>query len=170
MKVLALALPILLVDSMIVIEAVRTGCWNAISGQHRLATVRTCAEELSRGNPADPHYVTVSATDLARIAVEEVSGIVSARFRLLYQDADGMDAGERDLMAHALDRKDEFRVCSCDKAYLRAAHALGWIERVRSLEAIASACGARPNPPFRKQFTEAQLSEWRTKLFLGVRI
>lgn len=37
--VLVAAAGIVLVDTMIIIEAVETGCWNAITGQKRLVTV-----------------------------------------------------------------------------------------------------------------------------------
>lgn len=155
---------------MIVIEAVRTGCWNAITGQLRIVTVQTCEDELLRGDSTLRGYVTVTLEQLARVAVESVPPLAAARFRLQYPEADGLDAGERDLMAHAATRGDDFSLCSCDKAAVRAAHTLGWIDRVVSLENVAARCGARPNPPLRQQFTEARLSEWRTKLQLGVRI
>ena len=35
---------------MIVIEAVDTGCWNAITGARQIVTVDECAEELRRGD------------------------------------------------------------------------------------------------------------------------
>lgn len=155
---------------MIVIEAVRTGCWNAIAGRHRVVTVEECKDELGRGDSSDRGYVPVSNDDLARIKVEPVSQLESAQFRLRYPDADGMDPGERDLMAHAATRTDAFHLCSCDKAAVRAAHALGWSDHVVSLEAVATSCGARPNTALYKQYTERVLSEWRTKLALGVRI
>ena len=155
---------------MIVIEAVRTGCWKAITGQQHVVTVTTCADELQSGDSSAPGYVIVTAEYLARASVEPLPPLAAAKFRLQYPDADGMDPGERDLLAFASTRTDDFQLCSCDKAAVRAAHVLGWIERVVSLEAIAQGVGARPNPGLRVQFTEARLSEWRTKLLLGVGI
>lgn len=158
---------VLLFDSMIVIEAVRTACWNAITGRRKVVTVETCADELRGGNPSAAGYVPVSEEQLARVTVEPLSPVAKAAFRLRYPSADGMDAGERDLLALATTRTDEFQICSCDKAAVRAAHALGWIDRVVSLESLAVAVGARPNPALRAQFSESRLSEWRTKLQLG---
>lgn len=40
------ATDIVLVDTMIVIEAVDAGCWNAISGGREIVTVAECGEEL----------------------------------------------------------------------------------------------------------------------------
>lgn len=162
-----IASPVVLVDSMIVIEAVRTHCWNAISGQRSLATVTECTTELRSGDASRPGYVPVSEADLARLEVRSVSKLGSAQLRLRYPDADGMDPGERDLLAHAATRTDDFAICSSDKAAVRAAHAQGWLDRVVSLESLAGSVGARPKPPLRAQFSESRMSEWRTALRLG---
>lgn len=155
---------------MIVIEAVRTGCWNAITGQRRIVTVQECADELRRGNADMRGYVSVSGRDIERIEVVAISQLEAADLRLRYAAADGLDAGERDLLAHATNRSDHFELCSCDKAAVVAAAALGWLDRVVSLEAVASSVGARPNPALKLQFTESRMSQWRTSLTLGGRI
>lgn len=159
--------PPLLVDSMIVIEAVRTGCWNAITGRRHVVTVQECADELRRGDAALRGYITVTDRDLERIEVATVSQLEAASFRLRYSGADGLDPGERDLLAHAVARLDDFQICSCDKAAVVAAHALGWLDRVVSLEWVADGVGARHNPGLRTQFTEARMRQWRTSLTLG---
>ena len=151
---------------MIIIEAVRTGCWKAITGQQHVVTVSTCADELRAGDPGAPGYVPVTEDDLTRARVEDLPPLAAAQFRLKYPNADGLDAGERDLFALASTRTDDFRLCSCDKAAVRAAHALGWADRLTSLEAVAREVGARPK--LRAQFTEARLSDWRTKLVLNM--
>ena len=159
--------PPLLVDSMIVIEAVRTGCWNAISGQRDVVTVPECTAELLRGDPGTKGYVPVTEQELARVTVAPVSRLEAAAFRLGYPDADGMDAGERELLAHARARTDDFQLCSCDKAAVRAAHALGWSDRLVSLETVAAAVGVRPSPSLKPQYSEGRLSQWRMSLALG---
>lgn len=156
-----------LVDTMIVIEAVRTGCWNAISGQRRVVTVLECAEELRRGDPSWSGYVSVTARDIARATVEPLPSKLAAGFRLEYAAADGLDAGERDLLALATGRTDDFLLCTCDKAAVVAAHALGWLDRTVSLEALARSVGARLDPKLKVQFTETRMSQWRTSLLLG---
>ncbi len=159
-----------LLDSMIVIEAVRTGSWKAISGRRRMITVETCADELLRGDPTVPGYVPVKAADLARAVVEPLPPLAAAQFRLEYPAADGLDPGERDLLALGMAHSGAFHICCCDKAAVRAAHSLGWIDRVVSLESLTREVGVRPNPALRTQYTENRLSEWRTKLMLGVGI
>jgi hypothetical protein len=158
---------IVLVDTMIAIEAVRTGCWNAITGQRTVVTVEECAEELRRGNPSMRGYVIVTEQDVARMTVEPLPSPVAAQFRLAYPAADGLDPGERDLVALATTLTGEFRLCSCDKAAVVAAHALGWLDRVLSLETLADSVGARPNPRLRAQFTETRMGQWRASLLLG---
>ncbi|MBI4541306.1 MAG: hypothetical protein HY704_17525 [Gemmatimonadetes bacterium] len=155
---------------MIVIEAVRTRCWNAITGQRRVVTVEECANELRRGDTGTRGYrgyIRVTEQDIARMTVAPLPPEGAAAFRLTYPAADGLDPGERDLLAHATTRNDDFQVCSCDKAAVVAAHALGWLDRVVSLEAVALTVGARPNPALKVQFTEARMGQWRTSLTLG---
>lgn len=152
---------------MIVIEAVRTRCWNAITGQRAVVTVEECADELNRGDRSAHGYVPVTGRELERITIEHVAAAAAARFRLEYPAADGLDPGERDLLAFAATHTENFALCSCDKAAVTAAHALGWLDRVVSLESVATATGARPNPVLRRQFTEKRMSQWRTSLTLG---
>ena len=45
---------------MIVIEAVRTACWNAITGRRQVVTVDSCADELRQGDSSMAGYVPVS--------------------------------------------------------------------------------------------------------------
>lgn len=152
---------------MIVIEAVRTGCWNAITGQRTIVTVAECADELRRGDPSVRGYVTVRPGDIARMTVAPLQPTDAAAFRLAYPAADGLDPGERDLLAFATTRTDAFTLCSCDKAAMVAAHLLGWLDQVISLEALARSVGGRPNAALRPQFTESKMGQWRTSLRLG---
>ena len=158
---------VVFVDTMIVIEAVRTGCWKAISGQRQLVTVEECADELRRGDASAAGYFTVTANDIDRIIVEPLPLEAAVRFRLEYANADGLDPGERDLLALAYGWNCEFELCCCDKAAVVAAHTLGWLDRVTSLEFLGGSVGARPNPALRSQFTEARMGQWRTSLLLG---
>lgn len=163
---------IVLVDTNVVLESVRTRCWNALAGGLRLETVEECRDEALRGDRGRPGYVPVSGDDLARIrAVHPVSAVQRAAFALAYSGALNLDPGERDLFAHAYVRRaagdDVWLLCSADKACVRAAVALGWHERMRSLGSLAEAVGAHPNPPLLRQHTENWLSQVRTEYLLG---
>jgi hypothetical protein len=128
---------VVLVDTNVVMEAVRTRCWNAIAGGLRIETVEECRDELQRGDRGRPGYLPVGEQDLARIrTVHGVSALDRATFAMAYVDARGMDAGERDLFAHAYARAARgdlvWIVSSADQACVRAAVALGWHERMPS--------------------------------------
>ncbi len=157
-----------LADTMIVIEAVDTGCWNALSGQCRMVTSEACAAELRRGRTrTDASYVPVSEDAISRAEVRKVPLDVRVAFELRYPDAQRLDAGERELLAIAFGLSEDFRLCSCDKAAIAASRSMGMLDRVVSLEWLAKSVGARPRRAFRRQFTEKFLGECRTGLLLG---
>jgi hypothetical protein len=58
---------VVLVDTNVVMEAVRTRCWNALTGGLRVETVEECRDEALRGDRGRPGYLPVSEQDLARI-------------------------------------------------------------------------------------------------------
>lgn len=155
-----------LADTNVIIEAVRTGCWAAITGGLAVETVETCCAKARTGSPGRPGYVAICDDHLRRLArVHRVTATVQAAFALGYAGADGMDDGERDLFAHAYCRGgDAWLLCSPDKASIRAGVALGWGDRLCSLGALATRVGARP--ALRAQFGEAWLAEWRTHFLL----
>lgn len=163
--------PVVLVDTNVIIEAVRTRCWNALAGGLALETVATCSEEAQRGNHSRPGYVRVTSDDLGRLrAVHDVTQIERAMVSLAYADAPGMDAGERDLFAHAfarVARGDKVWVlCSPDKASIRAGIALHWEDQLCSLGFLAESVGARFHTPLAAHFHEAWLSRYRTQYLL----
>ena len=156
--------PVVLTDTMIVIEAIRTGCWNAITGQRKLVTVEKCREELLRGDSALADYVPVTEQDIARLGVEPVDPVLAVRFRLECPGSDALDPGERDLLAYAFGLKDDFLLCSSDKAAVRIAHRMGLLESVVSLQVLVESVGGRARPALKLQFTERWMSAWRTAL------
>lgn len=163
---------VVLVDTNVVMEAVRTRCWNAITGGLVVETVEECRDEALRGDHGHPGYLPVSADDLSRIRrVHPVSALERAAFGMAYPDARNMDCGERDLFAHAyarVAREDAvWIICSADRACVRAAVALGWQERMHCLAALAASVGANPAPPLLDQFGERWLSQARTRFLLG---
>ncbi len=65
------------VDTNVIIESFRTGCWTAICQRYAIETVEKCIEEAMTGDPTDPRYVPVDAEVLnaglaARHAVQKV--------------------------------------------------------------------------------------------------
>jgi hypothetical protein len=163
---------VVLVDTNVVMEAVRTRCWNALTGGLCVETVEECRDEALRGDRGRPGYLPVSEQDLARIRkVHPVTPLERVTFGMAYQDARNMDQGERDLFAHAYARAARgdsvWILSSADRACMRAAVALGWHERMCSLGALAAAVGAHPNPTLLDQYGERWLSQVRTGYLLG---
>jgi hypothetical protein len=149
------------VDTNIIIEACRTRCWNAITSHFAVETVEKCYEEALTGDPLRPNYVQVDATQLrrrlnARHSVEE---LLRAQLALTVQTANALDAGERDLFAHALGRADAWLASCADRAAVNVALEMGWEDRIVSLEQVAKSAGARPD--LKHHFTERWLSEVR---------
>lgn len=98
-----------LVDANVIIEAVRTHSWAAITGQLSVESVNVCCDETQQGsNQDDPAYVSVTKADLSRLGrVHAVDDTLRAAFKLAYAGADAMDRGEQDLLAHAYSRAEE---------------------------------------------------------------
>ena len=99
---------IVLVDTMIVIEAVDTGCWNAITGQRQVVTVPACEDELRQGDASASGYVAVGEGDIARVVMQPVPRAAAAALRLRCPGAHRLDRGERDLLALATTITGEF--------------------------------------------------------------
>lgn len=168
----ALRETVVLTDANVMIEAVRTRCWNALTGGLRIETVEECHQEPLRQPRDRAGYIPVTVEDLSRIsAVHAVSDLDRAMLAMEYAAAASMDPGERDLFAHAYARAaagdDVWIVCSPDKASVRAAVALGWHDRMHSLAALVGAVGARPCTPLAGHFGERWLSDFRTACLLG---
>lgn len=153
---------ILLVDTNIIIEAFRTRCWNALAGYFAVETVERCFEEALTGDPLRPGYVQVDAAQLRKGLRQRhaVGNLERAQLVLRLATANALDAGERELFAHALQRNDAWLASCADRAAVNAALELGWEERIVALERLAQATGARSG--FKHHFTERWLAEVRT--------
>lgn len=134
---------VVLVDTNIIIEAVRVGCWSALTAHFRIETVAKCCEEARTGDRRRAGYVQVSESDLqTRLIVRGVSDAELANLAMRDADSDRLDEGERHLFAHALGRTDEWLTCCCDRAAVNAAVRLGWQDRIVSLEELANHAGS----------------------------
>ncbi|MDB4913761.1 MAG: hypothetical protein JWM95_1405 [Gemmatimonadetes bacterium] len=161
----------ILVDTNVIIEAVRTGCWNALTGGLRVETVEECRDEAVRGDGRQRGYIPVSTEHLSRLAVvHPVSPHARAAFALRYPDALSMDKGERDLYAHAVERTEQgddvWLLSSADKASVRAAVTLRLEGHLRSLDALIRQLGARPVVPLRRHHEESWLASHRIEYLL----
>lgn len=159
----------LLVDTNVIIEAVRTGSWRAITGQLAIESVEACrTEALAGAESRIPGYVRVTEDDLGRLrAVHRVDTTMQASFKLAYADADALDQGEHDLLALAHAHPEgEWVLISPDRAAIRAAVALGLGDQMISLEELLGMAGGRAKPPLRNQFSTRWLVSFRSQVKL----
>lgn len=71
-----------LLDTNSVIESVRCGIWNAITGNLSIETVEECRKECLRGDTLSGGYIVVSDAELDRLtAVHPVTGSHDELFR-----------------------------------------------------------------------------------------
>lgn len=159
---------VVLVDTNIIIEAVRTKCWTALTVHFSVETVDKCCEEARTGELHRPGYVDVDEKALReRLTVHRVSDAELAALGLRDPESFRLDAGERHLWAHGLVRNDAWIASCCDNAAINAAIRLGWGDRLKSLEELAIAAGARTaSRNLKEQFGSARLSTWRTTALL----
>jgi hypothetical protein len=161
---------IILVDTCIIIEAVRTNCWKAICSHFVIESVEKCEEEARTGYGRRPGYVTIDETAL-RLGIKRAHQVTNhdrAQLAIALATAYSLDDGERDLLAHAYCRKDAFLIASADKAAVLATLDLGWRDRIISLEKIAKASGI--NPVLKLQYCENWLSTVCTDWTLGSKL
>jgi hypothetical protein len=157
-----------LVDTNIIIEAVRTGCWNALRAYFSIETVDKCCEEARTGDLRRPGYVVVDDNALRdRLRVHRPTPLELSALDLRESEGRRLDPGERHLWAHAFARNDAWLACCCDNAAIRVAVRLGWEDRLKSLEELAHAAGANPAvAKLKEQFHTARLSATRTAALL----
>lgn len=158
---------IVLVDTNIIIEAFRVRCWKAITSHYVVETVEKCYEEALTGDPLRPGYVKVDPEEFRKGLRNRhnVVNIERMKLSLRATSANSLDAGERDLLAHACNRTDAWSVSCADRAAVNTALTLGWETNIVSLEQLTQFAGAKPT--LKHNFTERWLSEVRTTFKLA---
>jgi hypothetical protein len=160
---------VILVDTNIIIEAVRIGCWSALRSTFRVETVEKCREEARTGNQRRAGYVTVDDAALRDdLAVHAVTDMELASLGLACEVSTTLDAGERHLWAHAFSRQGAWFATCCDRAAVRVAINLRWEDKLVSLEELVRVLGTRATlDALKDQFRTATLSGWRTDAILA---
>ncbi len=163
---------VVLVDTNVIIEAVRTATWNAITGAMLVQTVEECRDEALRGDRGASGYIPVEQADLGRLnAVHAVSAEVRARYLLADSRAAGLDRGEQDLFAYAHDRvsagNSVWVLCSGDIAAIATAVRMGIADNLCALEAVCRVTSTRPSSVFRQPHLSEFLVRYRTQFRLG---
>jgi hypothetical protein len=159
---------LVLVDTVAIKAAHQLGCWNALRKTYRLETVEKCVEEACRLDRNGRRLVNREAAEIkAEIETRPVTAVQRAVVLLKVGSRVDLDDGERDLLAYALtlDRQTWW-LCGPDKATLIALSRLQLLERMVSLETLASSVGHKVRG-WEEQYTEKWLSAKRTRLTLG---
>jgi hypothetical protein len=159
-----------LVDTNVIIEAHRTGCWQALSGYFALETVEKVIEETQTGAQNRSPESVIDETRL-RASIRQVASIsdqMRAAFHLTHP-ASALDPGERDLLIYAgtVPAAETWLLNSPDMAVIRHAHERGWLDRLVSLESMNGHLKGRLSSVLRTNYTEQWLSIKRTRLLLG---
>ncbi|GBE14992.1 hypothetical protein BMS3Abin14_01046 [bacterium BMS3Abin14] len=163
------------VDTNVILEAHRVGCWNAICGSFSIETVEKCVRESTSGNPDKPGYIHVSENELRErlTSVHQVSQAEIVKLVLSHSECYVLDDGEQQLLARLYADEilpsQDILVLTPDKAAIIAARELGWLDSWTSLDALAREAGVGRAilRQLRTQYQDAWLSSTKTKVVLG---
>ena len=163
-------------DTNVIIEAFRTRCWSAICGRFAVETVASVVAEALAGDPTEPGYVVVEEGTLKSglAAIHEVTPLMRAALGLRHQEAEGLDLGERDLLAWLLAQGPNLDglllLSTADKAAIVVTGRLQWLDHLACLASLAQEAGITRHQveQFREHFKAKWLDAIRMKVRLGV--
>lgn len=159
---------IVLIDTNVVIEAHRTGCLGQLADRFCLHTVEAVVTETQAGAQRRRPEQNIDEGTL-RGYLKVVQPITNEQ-RFSFAEKYGptaLDAGERDLLIYADGIAGAWLLNSPDVAVLRFANDRGWLDRVISLDAMASHVNARLRDSLRENYRESWLSQRKTAFMLG---
>lgn len=164
------------VDTNVIIEAFRTGCWTVICQKYAVETVEKCIEEALTGDPSDPRRIPVdhNALDSGLAARHAVSKKERVALVLAHPRCQTLDDGELHLLAwlHAngLIPDALILLSTADKAAIVATGELGWIDSLVSLEHLAKISGVTRGQVdgLARHYRAEWLDEIKVKIRLGV--
>ena len=156
-----------IVDTNVIIEAHRTGCWNTIAGYFAIETVEKVIEETQTGAQNRAPETLIDEAKL-RASIRHIANITDemrAKFHQTFPQA-LLDPGERDLLIYAgtLSAGEAWLLNSPDMAAIRHAHSRGWLDRLVSLEALNGRLKGKLGATLRDNYSEQWLSVRRTRL------
>lgn len=133
----------ILVDTNVIIEAHRVGCWLAMASQFKLITVEKVIEETQTGHQNRSPEQNIHEGEL-RAGFHQISAVT--RVQLATIDLDyldhGLDDGEHHLVALAASLDDGgWLLNSPDKGTIRFCSRAGWLDRLIALETMTDMLG-----------------------------
>jgi hypothetical protein len=159
-----------LVDTNVIIEAHRTGCWNTIANYFALETVQKVIEETQTGAQNRPSGTHIDEAKL-RASMKHVATVTDemrAKFHQAFPQV-LLDDGERDLLVYAgtIPVAEIWLLNSPDMAAVRHAHSRAWLDRLVSLEILNAHLKGKLAATLKDNYSEEWLSIRRTRLILG---
>lgn len=156
----------LLVDTNVIIQCWRVGAWKALAGGYDIETVETCLIETQTGfqnrrpeQQIDPEVLKTTIKQRHPVNQEQLAIALTRD-----PEIGSIDAGEKDLWAHAMSRNDAWVLCGPDKASLRIGIRLGLRDRLVSLERLLDDVGYRPRVDLRPAYTQKWLEQTLAEL------
>lgn len=164
------------VDTNVILEAFRIGCWSVLTSAFSIETVEKCVEEALTGDPTDPRRVAVDRETLVGglAARHPVDKRTVARFALAHPASAGLDDGELHLLAWLHGQGPiapvKLLLSTADKAAIVAAGRLDWLDIVTSLEHLAQQAGVSRSQldQTARHYRQQWLDEIKVKVRLGI--
>jgi len=154
------------VDTNVVIEATRTGCWKALLQTFDIRSVSRVREEAAKEPKNKEGYVPVDMVLFdSKVTVEEVTDADVLMAASTASSIVSLDAGEKYLLARVAKNPDALLLTTGDKAAVKSVCQLGLGDRLISLQELAEDCGQKPK--LREWFTKKWLGQVKTEFLLG---
>lgn len=161
---------IVLIDTNVILEAHRVGCWNTLAGRFKLVTVEKVIEETQTGyqNRSPERTIDLSKLRASFHHIEPITELERAGFILSYRGVH-LDDGERDLVIYALRLPvvPVWYLNSPDRASINFASSQNWLDRVVSLQEMADFVGYRANCGYGKNYTKSWLNNAKLDYRMG---
>ncbi len=159
-------LTVVFVDTNVIIEAHRTGCWKALVASYEIHTVEMVREESLRGRKDNPEYVVIDAGVFdGKVTVHTVSDKERAKAIIEHPELVILDEGEKDLLAYLYSAGIEVMILTTgDAAAIRMACRLGFADQLRSLEALVRKGSLRKD--LKSWYTSKHLESVKTRFLL----
>lgn len=168
--------PRVFVDTNVILEAFRTGCWSAICEHFEIETVEKCIEEAQTGDSAEPGRINVPSDEFVDglSARHVVTKRELANFALTHPSCQTLDDGELHLLAwlfaNGLLSKVMVLLSTADKAAIVETGRLNSLDALVSLEHLAQHSGATKGQlaSLQGHYRISWLDEIKSKVRLGV--
>lgn len=160
----------ILVDTNVIIEAQRVGCWGAMASEFALITVEKVIEETQTGHQNRSPEQNIHEGEL-RSGFHRISAVTRTQLATIDLDyADhGLDDGEHHLVALASSLDDAaWLLNSPDTGTIRFCSRVGWLDRLISLEAMTDTLGLPHGQRLRGNHTEAWLRRQINRFRFGL--